>query len=344
MKPIDMRSLTPEARYERRVQVIRLRDAGVTYEQIGEQLGLSRTGVFNICKRHAEGGQAALHDAPGGRATGEGRLLSVEQEVIVRRLIADKTPDQLKMPYALWSRGAVAQLIEHQFGVRLAVRTMGDYLARWGFTPQKPLRRAYEQSPAAVKRWLTQEYPGIAVRARAEGAEIQWGDETGLRSDDVRGRSYAPRGETPVVRINHRRHGLSVISTVTNRGQMRWKIFEGALDSAILIDFLKRLIKDSPRKIFLILDNLRVHHSKPVKAWLADHSNRIEVFYLPSYSPELNPDELANADLKQAVTKKVPARTKLQLVKATVSHFRSVQKQPDRIRSYFEHGPVRYAA
>ena len=344
MEATDMRSLSREARHERRVQVIRLRKAGRTYEEIAAQTGLSRTGVFDICKRHEAGGAKALRDAPGGRQVGDKRLLSAEQEVAVRRLIADKTPDQLKMVYALWTRAAVAELIRDRFGIKLAVRTMGLYLERWGFTPQKPMKKAYEQSPAAVKKWLDEEYPVIEACAKVEGAEIHWGDETGLRSDDVRGRSYAPQGQTPVIRVNNKRHGLSVISTVTNKGTMRWKAFDGALNSDILIDFMKRLVRDAGRKVYLILDNLRVHHSKPVKAWLTEHKSEIEVFYLPSYSPELNPNEMANADLKQAITKLAPARTKLQLVKATAKHLRSVQRQPERIKSYFQHEPVRYAA
>lgn len=339
-----MRSLSREARHERRVQVIRLRKAGKTYDEIAQQTGLSRTGVFNICSRHATAGPAALKDAVGGRKVGEKRLLTEPQENAMRKFIQDKTPDQLKLPYALWTRAAVAQLIQERIGVKLAVRTIGKYLARWGFTPQKPMRKAYEQSPAAVKKWLEEDYPVIAARAKAEGAEIHWGDETGLRSDDVRGRSYAPQGQTPVVRVNNKRHGLSVISSVTNKGVMRWKIFDGALNADILIEFLKRLVKDAGRKVYLILDNLKVHHSKPVKAWLAEHVDEIEVFYLPSYSPELNPNEMANADLKQAVTKRAPARTKLQLVTATAGHLRSVQRQPERVKSYFEHEPVRYAA
>ena len=332
------------ARHERRVQVIKLRKADYTYDEIAALTGLSRTGVFDICKRHASSGAPALRDAVGGRKLGQQRLLSSEQEALVQKLITDKTPDQLKMPYALWSRVAVAELIEQRFGLKLKVRTMGIYLKRWGFTPQKPMRKAHEQSPAAVKKWLDEDYPGIAKRAKAEGAEIHWGDESGLRSDDVRGRSYAPKGQTPVVSVPNKRHGLSIISTVTNKGQMRWRIFDGALNSDILIDFFKRLIKDQPKKVLLILDNLRVHHSKPVKEWLAQHTEQIEVFYLPSYSPELNPDEMANADLKQAVTRLAPARTKLQLLKATARHLRSVQRQPERIKKYFQHGPVRYAA
>src|SRR5512145_1766510 len=250
---------------------------------------------------HVGGWKAVMVDRP-SRPVGTGRTLTAEQEREVQRLIRDRTPDQLKMVYALWTRQAVAELIRERFGVELPVRTMGLYLKRWGYTPQKPMRKAYEQSPAAVSKWLEQEYPAIAAAAKAEGAEIHWGDETGLRSDDVRGRSFAPQGQTPVRRVDNKRHGLSIISTVTNKGTMRWKIFDGALNADILIDFMKRLVRDAGRKVYLILDNLRVHHSRPVKAQLAEHKDQIEVFCLPSYRPELNPDEMANADLKQVVT------------------------------------------
>jgi transposase len=164
MEATDMRGLSREVRHERRVPVIRPREADLSHELIAQQTGLSRTSVFNICARHEAGGASALRDRVGGRPLGDGRLLSAEQEAEVRRLIADRTPDQLKMPYALWTRAAVAQLIEQRFGVVLAVRTMGLYLKRWGFTPQKPMKKACEQSPAAVKRWLQQDYPAIAAR------------------------------------------------------------------------------------------------------------------------------------------------------------------------------------
>lgn len=147
-----------------------------------------------------------------------------------------------------------------------------------------------------------------------------------------------------MIRVNARREGLSIISTVTNQGKVRWKVFDGALNTDLLIDFFERLIKDADRKVFLILDNLRVHHAKRVKAWLAEHQAQIEVFYLPSYSPELNPDEMLNADLKQAVTSKAPARSKAALKKAAISHLRRLHKSPARVRKYFQHRPVRYAA
>lgn len=160
----------------------------------------------------------------------------------------------------------------------------------------------------------------------------------------MRGRSYAPRGETPVVRPCHRRENLGLISAVTNRGTVRWMVMDKAVNTAILIEFMQRLTRDAQRKVFLILDNLKVHHAPPVVEWLDKHRERIEVFYLPSYSPELNPDELLNADLKEAVTKKAPARRKGELKKAVISHLRRIAKSPGRVKKYFEHAPVKYAA
>ena len=191
MKHVDMRSLTPEAQEERRRQVIGLRQAGQTYAAIAAQVGLTPTGVFDICKRFAARGRAGLKSKARGPAPGHGNLLAAEQEAEVQALIRHQMPDELGLPFALWSRAAVQALVRQRFGIMVAVRTMGSYLARWGYTPQKPLRRAYEQDPAAVRRWLRREYPAIAARTKAERGVIFWGDESGLRSDDVRGRSYA---------------------------------------------------------------------------------------------------------------------------------------------------------
>ena len=200
------------------------------------------------------------------------------------------------------------ELIERECGIALSVRSVGQYLARWGFTPQKPLKRAYEQRPQAVQKWLDEEYPAIEARAKTEGGEIHWGDETALVNTDVRGRSFAPSGKTPVVyTVGGTRQKLSMIATVTNQGKTRWMIIDDAFNSDRLIEFLEALIRDADRKVFLILDNLRVHHSKPVKAWVAERKEKIALFYLPSFSPELNPEERLNADLKQVIRSKTPA-------------------------------------
>lgn len=317
---------------------------GRTLAEVAEEAELSVPTVMHAWRAYESGGMTAVDVKPRGRRVGDKRRLDAAQETAIRKLICEKTPDQLKMDFALWTRQAVCQLVRERFGITVPLRTMGDYLKRWGFTPQKPIRKAYEQRPAEVQRWLDSQYPAIASRAKAEGAEIHWGDETGLRSDDVRGRGYAPKGHTPVVRVNNKREGLSVISTVTNQGTVRWRVFSGAMNTDILLDFLKRLIKGSRRKIFLIVDNLKVHHARKVKAWLAEHTDEIEVFYLPSYSPELNPDECLNADLKRTVTHRAPIRSKARLQQAAISHLRRLQRRPDRVRAFFQHKPVRYAA
>ena len=339
-----MRKLPAAAQEERRRQVVGLRQAGLTYDTIAAQVGLTRTGVFNICRRFAERGAAGLKSGPRGPAPGTGRLLDARQEAEIRDLIRRHTPDELGLPFALWSRAAVRELIWRRHRVRLAVRSMGTYLARWGFTAQKPLRRAYEQDPAAVRRWLRRDYPAIAARAKAENGAVFWGDETGLRSDDVRGSSYAPRGRTPTVRVPHKRAGLGLISAVTNKGELRWMVLDGAVKAPSLLRFLARLVRDAGRKVFLILDRLPVHRSAKVRAWLAGREAEIEVFHLPPYSPELNPDEGVNADLKQAVTRKAPTRSKQQLKRAAIGHMRKLSKSPHRVRSFFGHKTFRYAA
>jgi transposase len=196
-----------------------------------------------------------------------------------------------------------------------------------------------------VRRWLRRDYPAIAARAKAEGGAIFWGDETGLRSDDVRGRSYAPRGRTPEVRVNHKRAGgLGLISAVTNKGELRWMVLDGAVKAPSLLRFLARLVREADRKVFLVLDRLPVHRSAKLRAWLAGREAETEVFYLPGYSPELNPDEGVNGDPKQAVTRKAPARSKDQLKRAVIGHMRRLSQLPDRVRSFFGHRTFRYAA
>lgn len=316
--------------------------------QIVALTGLSYPTVRKAVDLFVEGGWTAIKPAARGRSAGDGRRLSADQEALVRRTICDKRPEQLKMAFALWTRGAVMQFIEREFGVKLSIRATGEYLRRWGFTPQKPIKRAYEQRPEAVRQWLEHEYPAIERRAKAEGGEIHWGDETALVNTDVRGRSYAPRGKTPVtMAVGGTREKLSMISTVTNQGRANWMIIDGAFNHERLIEFLQALARDGRRrgkKVFLVLDNLGVHHCKPVKAWLAENTENIEVFYLPSYSPELNPDERLNADLKHAIGTKVPVRTKAKLRAAATEHMQFIAANEDRVRAYFQDPIVKYAS
>ena len=345
MEKENARKQTLEQLHERRKQVVRLHKKAMGVMQIVSLTGLSHPGVRACIDLFEVGGWPAIRPALRGRTPGLGRALSAAQEEDIQRIIIDKRPEQLKMDFFLWSRAAVGQLIEQEYGIKLHVRSIGKYLKRWGFTPQKPIKRAYEQNPEAVQAWLAGEYPGIEQRARMEGAEIHWGDETALVNTDVRGRSFAPAGKTPVAKtIGSTRHKLSMIATVTNQGKTRWMIIDDAFDADKLIELLAALIKDAGKKVFLILDNLRVHHSKVVKTWVAERQAQIELFSLPSYSPELNPEERLNADLKQEMGKRVPVRTKARLREAANEHMAMLDSTPERVMAYFQDQRVRYAA
>lgn len=345
MEKIDIRQLSDRERALLRRQVIRLRKQGKGNKEVAELLGLSVQTTSRWWQWHQREGDAMLAVPKRGRKYGEKRHLTAEQEKQIRKMIVDHYPDQLKLQFALWDRQAVQQLIKLQFGFEMPIRTVGEYLSRWGYTPQKPIRKAYEQRPAEVARWMEESYPAIKAQAKAENAEIYWGDETGLATNGNVVRGYAPAGKTPELRLNARKEHVSMISAVSNQGKLRFMLYEHAMNGKRLIEFMKRLVKDVDRKVILILDNLRVHHCKPVKEWLSKNKEKIEVFYLPPYSPELNPDEYLNNDLKNAVhgNKGRVSRTKDTIRKKTISHLRHLQKSPRKVVKLFNHLKVRYA-
>lgn len=344
MNNIDARTLPNAAIEEKRRQAVKLRKNGMTLKEIAPLVGVHHDTVGRWIRAYAAEGSKALSPKRRGLSEGDSRTMSAEQEARIKTLLADKTPDQLKMPYALWTRKSVKELIKHETGITLAIRTVGTYLKRWGMTPQKPKKQAYEQQPERVKQWLDEAYPAIQKQAKREDAEIFWGDETAMRSDCQHERGYAPKGQTPVVRINAKRHSLNMISAITNQGKVRFQLFEGGMNADLLIGFLKRLLKDAKRKVILILDNMRVHHARKVKEWLEGKEEDIEIFYLPAYSPELNPDEYLNCDLKCGVHSGKPARSKADLKSKVRSHMKMLQRRPHRVRKYFEHEKICYAA
>ena len=344
MDKIDARKHSPQMQYEIRKQVVRLRQQGISNNAVAEGLGISVGRASKIWQSYKKEGIKAIRLGQRGRRAGEQRTLSADQESALRRAMIDKTPDQLKLPFALWTRDAVRQLIQQKFGIAMPIRTVGEYLKRWGFTPQKPIKRAYEQNSEAVKQWLETDYPAIASRAKQEKAEIHWGDETGIQTGANCVRGFAPQGETPVIRMVAKKSHISMISAITNSGKVRFTMYRDAMNTEIMIKFMARLIKDAGRKVFLILDNLRVHHGKKVKNWLEKHRDQIEVFHLPSYSPELNPDEYLNGNLKTKVHSGAPVRNQADLEKKTRSFMRTLLKRPAHVRNYFKHPKVAYAA
>ncbi|QJD30800.1 IS630 family transposase [Methylococcus geothermalis] len=339
----DIRKLEPAACEQLRRTVIHMHKRGHTQTAIAQKLGLRRPTVTGwIVQANAGRG---VKEAQRGRPLGEGRKLTPAQEERIRKDIVDNTPDPLKLRFALWSAQAVRALIKAYFGIDLTVRSVRNYLKRWGFTPQRPLKRAFEQKPEAVQKWLAEEYPAIAARAKAEGAEICWGDETAVSSVEHYPRGYAPKGKTPVLVLSQaKRERINLISAITNQGTMRFMMYRDTLTAEVLIKFFDRLSREADRKVFLVLDNLRVHHSRKVREWLADKLDKIELFFLPSDSPELNPDEYLNADLKARMSAAEPVRDAAHLKRKVLSHLRSIQKQPARIRSYFKADRIKYAA
>ncbi len=238
----------------------------------------------------------------------------------------------------------IRQLIQQRCRIKMPIRTVGEYLKRWGFTIRKPVKRAYEQNPKEVNQWLQEHYPVIAAQAKKEKAELYWGDETGLQTAAHQARGFAPKGKRPILRISARKSSISMVSAINNEGQMRFMLYKKGMTAKLLIKFIGRLIRDAKRKVYLILDNLRPHHSKEVKEWVQKHQEEIALYYLPSYSPELNPDEYLNNDLKGRVHAGVPSRSEQELRTRVLSHMRSIAKRPYHVKKFFEHPSVAYAA
>jgi len=343
MEKRDARKISSEAQYELRCRCLRMLRKGMKQVEVASILEVSRTSVVRWWRNYRQEGMNGLKQKTRGRRHGQKRRLDREQERSIQRMLVDKTPDQLKLPFALWTRKAVQEAIAQHYDVKLPIRTVGEYLHRWGFTPQKPIKKAYEQQPERVRKWLDEEYPGIARKAREEGAEILWGDETGISSEDNRGRGYAPKGQTPVVYGPGKRFSASMISAINNQGKMRFMVYEGALRVDTFLKFLRRVIKDTGRKIFIIVDNLRVHHAKKVQKWVEKHKDRIEIFFLPPYSPEHNPDEYMNQDVKAHMRKKPAPRSDRELKKGLRSYMKRLQWKTDKVARFFEYENVNYA-
>jgi transposase len=327
-----------------RLRAVHARELGYAVVDIAAILGVREETVSRWCSRYGEGGQEALPGDRTGRPIGSGRLLTPAQEQSLRQAIETQTPQELEIPSALWTRPAVRELIHRHVGIRLPIRTVGEYLRRWGFTPQKPTRKAHKQDPEKVAEWLETKYPAIEKQATLEGGEIHWGDETGVRSTCQHSRGYARPGQTPELIVPGSRFSVNMISTITNQGQVRWMIYTGKMNAALFIVFLTRLIAGAVKKVFLIVDHLSVHEAAAVDQWLADKTDRIEVFYLPKYAPERNPDEYLNCDVKANINTDGLPKDREELRGKLRRFMQRLAKLPARVASYFEHKCIEYAA
>jgi transposase len=340
----DARSLPSDAQAELRRTAVRLVGEGRSKTEVAELMGVARETVSRWVKAHRQRGDRALDARRRGRRPGHTKLTDAQQ-LQIAKLVAGRNPDQLKLPGFLWTRALVAELILREFGVEVGEETVGRYLRAWGFSPQKPMRRAYEQSDEAVRRWLEQTYPAIEKAARRQRAEILWVDESGLRSDHTAGRTWAPIGQTPITKGTGKRFKANMVAAISNTGTLRFRVFDERFTGPVFLDFLRRLVRDNKgRKAVVILDGHPAHRARIVRDWVAANPTLIELHFLPGYSPELNPAECLNQDVKtNALGKRRPIN--VTELKADVRSFlRSCQRRPAKVARYFHEHHVRYAA
>jgi len=346
MEKIDARKLTPRELTEKRKIVIKLREKGMSNKEVAKIVGISPQTTSTYYSRYKKEGKNSLKVKQAGRPKKVGKKLTDEEERKIIRLLIDNNPKQLQFKFALWTREAVRQLIKQETTKELPISTVGDYLRRWQFTSKKPIKRAYERKDKETQKWLKEEFPRIKKQAKADNADIWWADETSCVSLPTNLKGYAPVGSKnkPVLTHPAKKFRINMISAITNTGKSMFALYDESINVDRFIDFMQRVIDSSQKKVYLIVDNLRVHHAKLVKAWVEEHKEQIALFYLPPYSPEFNPDEYLNQDYKRNANKnKIPLNQK-ELKENTLKHMNALQNNPQKVANFFKHPSVSYAA
>jgi transposase len=343
-KKDDARSWTPETQELVRKKAVQAVLGGMKRKEAAKHFGVTPYTVGQWVKKAKEKGLRSLNAKPQGCPKGSCKKLANWQCATIVKLITSRYPDQLQLPFMLWTREAVRDLIKDRFGVTYSIRHVGRLLEKWGFSVQKPIRKAMEQSPPAVKKWMEEDYPLLQAKAKAEKGEILWSDEMGVRSDAASAKTYAPKGHTPVLPHTGRRFGCNMISAISNRGRLHFMVFKGHTNASRFQTFLERLIKQIAHKIFLVVDNHPIHKSKPINMFVTKNVDKIELAFLPPYSPELNPDEMLNQDVKTNAVRRQRASSQHELIANVRSYLYGRQRQPQIVKNYFNKDSVKYAA
>ena len=340
MEKFDGRKLSHEAREAIRIRAVQRIHAGESPEAVAKVLGYHRSCIYDWLKAFEQGGIDALKYK---KIPGKEPKLTKAQKQKVFDVVTSKNPLQLKFPFALWTRSMVRDFINSEFGISLSEVSVGRLLREMGLTPQRPLHRAYQQSPERVERWLKEEYPAIQKEAKQSKATIYFGDEAGVRSDYHSGTTWAPKGQTPVIRTTGSRYSLNLVSAISAKGAMKFMTVKGRLTTDRFIEFLERLIKNQENPVFLIVDGHPVHRSTRVRTFVESTQGKLRLFYLPPYSPELNPDEQVWNHLKNHRIGKSVIKSIEDMNKKVMSALRSIQRTPSLIMSFFRHKECRYS-
>jgi transposase len=340
MKKTDARALSHETLEALRMRAVQRVDAGESPETVARAIGVNRSAMYRWLKDFRTSGVAALKAKP---IPGRPPRLDEKQRRWLHKTIVDKTPEQLRFPFALWTLAIVKEVIARQFSVKLSVRQISRILHDLGLTPQRPLYRAWQRDPKRVRQWLNKEYPAIRTAAKRAGAEIFFGDEAGVRTDHHAGTTWGKKGVTPVVTASGDRHSLSMISAISPRGVMRFMVYKKKLGAALFIVFLRRLMKGMKRPVYLIVDGLRSHSAKMVQRFVVEQDGMLKLFYLPPYSPHLNAQEYAWNPLKRKIKRQTPVND-IDLRDKMHGSLRSMQRRPKHVRSFFQAPDTSYAA
>ena len=323
-----------------RVRAVQRVQQGESPEKVIATLGFSRACIYNWLARYRAGGWHALRS---GRPSGRPKKLSGRQIAWIYKTISDKDPLQLKFSFALWTRNMVTRLIRKQFNLKLSESSVGRLLHQMGFSCQKPLYRAYQQDPEAVEHWKKTVFPGIKKRAKKLGATIYFEDESGIRSDFHAGTTWAPKGQTPVIKVTGARFSTNMVAAVSTRGHLRFMVHQGTVTATVICDFLKRLMHNAQQPIFLIWDRHPTHRSKKVRQCIESFGGKLEVYWLPSYSPELNPTEQVWRSVKNHAVGRKSVFGPDQLKSAVTGCLRRLQKIPKIVLAFFRHPECSYA-
>jgi transposase len=340
----DARQLSDEVLNALRLRALHGREQGHSEETLADLLGVARETVCRWWSAYVQGGLKAIPQDRTGRPHGSGRTLDDEQGLHLQSLMNGHFPREQEIASPLWTRRAVRDLIRKEYGIDMPIRTVGEYLKRWGYTPQKPQRKAKYQVAEEVREWLENIYPAIAEAAQEQGGEILWCDETGVGSNEFHGRGYAPMGETPQIEVSSSPSRMNLISTIGNDGEVRFMTYKATMTAALFVVFLTRLIHGTSRKIFLIADRLPAHEAVAVDAWLGEREDTIEIFYLPRRAPELNPVEYLNNNIKSEVNATKLPENELELRSNMQRLMHALAMLPQHIISYFKHPYIQYAA
>ncbi len=346
MEKIDARKLSPRELSEKRKIAIKLRERGISNKEVAEIVGISQQTISTYYSAYKKEGKKIFKVKNAGRPKNTGKILTDEQEKIIIRKLIDTTPKQLKFKFALWTREAVKQLIKHEFDIDMPISTVGHYLKKWQFTSKKPIKRAYERKDEQTKKWLNEEYPRIKKQAKKEDAVIWWADETACVSIPTNLKGYAPIGSKnkPILTHTAKKFKINMISAITNTGKTMFSLYDESINIDRFIEFLQKVIDSSDKKVYMIVDNLRVHHAKGVTQWIEEHKDKIAIFYLPPYSPEFNPDEYLNQDYKRNANKNDIPTTQAQLRKNTEKYMMEISQNKEKVANFFKHPSIAYAA